>query len=141
VAAEGLTILLAEDDEGQAALIHRSLERARLAARIVRLRSSREVLEYFAQPDRPTQSLLLLLDIRLSSRDGIEVLQELKSRPQTQAIPVYVLAGNDDARDIEVCFALGCNAFVPMPVDYGEFMASMQRLCQFLEVSRFPGTA
>ena len=48
--AEALTILLAEDDEGQATLIHRSFERARLAARIVRLRSSREVLEYFAQP-------------------------------------------------------------------------------------------
>jgi CheY-like chemotaxis protein len=141
VTAEALTILLAEDDEGQATLIHRSFERARLAARIVRLRSSREVLEYFAQPDLASQSIVLLLDIGLSGRDGIEVLQELKSRPETQAVPVYVLTASNHSRDVEVCFALGCNAFVPMPADYSEFMASMQRLCQFLEVSRFPGSA
>jgi hypothetical protein len=28
---------------------------------------------------------------------------------------------------------------MPKPVDYSEFMASTQRVCQFLEVSRFPG--
>jgi CheY-like chemotaxis protein len=111
-----------------------------LQARIVHLRSSREVLDYFAQPERSKQSLLLL-DIRLSGRDGIEVLQQIKGRADTQAVPVYVLTGSNESRDIDVCFALGCNAYIPMPADYSEFMASMQRLCQFLEVSRFPGAA
>jgi CheY-like chemotaxis protein len=136
---EGFTIILAEDDESQAALIRRSLERAKLAARILHLRNSREVLDYFTQPGRSRQSLLLL-DIRLSGRDGIEVLQDLKCRPETQALPVYVLTGSTESRDVELCFALGCNAYIPIPADYSEFMASMQRLCQFLEVSRFPGS-
>jgi CheY-like chemotaxis protein len=135
---DGFTIILAADDDSQASLIRRSFERARLQARILHLRSSREVFDYFAQPDRSKKSLLLL-DIRLSGRDGIEVLQQIKCRPETQALPVYVLTGSSESRDIEVCFALGCNAYIPMPADYSEFMASMQRLCQFLEVSRFPG--
>jgi CheY-like chemotaxis protein len=138
--AEGLTIILAEDDDGHAALIRRSLERARLQARVMQFRSTRELLDYFARPDRPP-SMLVLLDIRLSGGDGIEALQQLKSRPETQAVPVYVLTGEDNRRQVDVCFALGCNAFVPIPTDYSEFMASMQRLCQLLEVSRFPGQA
>ena len=137
---EGLTIILAADDDGHAALIRRSLERARLQARVIQLRTTRELLDYFARPDRPP-SILVLLDIRLSGGDGLEVLQQLKSRPETQAIPVYVLTGDDNPRQIDVCFALGCNAYLPIPTDYSEFMASMQRLCQLLEVSRFPGQA
>jgi CheY-like chemotaxis protein len=139
--AQALTIILAEDDDSQAMLMRRSFERAHIQARVVQMRTSREVLDYFAGQERPSQSVLVLLDISLSGRDGIEVLQELKSRPETQGIPVYVLTGNDTSREIELCFALGCNAYLPKPADYGEFMASMQRLCQFLEISRFPGTA
>jgi CheY-like chemotaxis protein len=138
--AEGLTIILAEDDDAHAALIRRSLERSRLQARIIHLRSCRELLDYFGRADRPP-SMLVLLNVRLSGGDGIEVLQHLKSRPETQAIPVYVLTGDDNPRQIDLCFALGCNAYVPIPTDYSEFMASMQRLCQLLEVSRFPGNA
>jgi CheY-like chemotaxis protein len=137
---EGLTIILAEGDDGHATLIRRSFERAKLRARILHMRTGREVLDYFGSPDRPLQSLLVLLDTRLSGRDGIEVLQQLKSRPETQAVPVYVLTGDDSPREVDLCFALGCNAYLPKPVDYSEFMASLQRLCQFLEVSRFPGT-
>ena len=139
--AEGLTIVLAEDDDSRAALIRRCFERAQLRARVIHLRTGREVLEYFGQPDRSKQRQLVLLDSGLSGRDGIEVLQELKNQPETQAIPVYILTASDDPRDINLCFALGCNAYLPKPVDYSEFTASIQRLCQFLEVSRFPGTA
>src|SRR5215469_4185677 len=94
----GLTIIVAEDDESHAALIRRCLERARLQARVIQMRTSREVMEYFANPDRPLHSVLVLLNIRFSGRDGIEVLQHLKSKPETQAVPVYVLTGDDNAR-------------------------------------------
>jgi CheY-like chemotaxis protein len=138
--AEGLTIILAEDDDSHATLIRRCFERARLQARVVLLKTGREVLEYFANPERTKQRTVVLLNSRLSGRDGIEVLQQLKNQPETQAIPVYVLTASDEPREIDLCFALGCNAYLPKPNDYGEFMASIQRLCQLLEVSRFPGT-
>jgi DNA-binding response OmpR family regulator len=43
---------------------------------------------------------LIMLDVRMGDRDGFEVCQELKSRPETAVVPVVMLSAlsNDDTR-------------------------------------------
>ena len=138
---KALTILLAEDDDGHAALVRRNLQRARMGAEVVRFRDGREVIEYLARgftSDGVRGPVILLLDIRMPGMDGTEVLRRVKSDPVWRALPVYMLTTTDNPVEVERCFELGCNAYLTKPVSYEDFTAAIERLCAFLEVSLVP---
>ena len=133
-----LTILLAEDDDGHAALIERNLVRGGLAARFVRARNGRETLELLRRPEGIAHPLVILLDVRMPEMDGTEVLRVLKSDPGTASIPVYMLTTTDDLREVQNCYELGCNAFITKPIAYEGFVDAVQKLARFLQVSALP---
>ena len=112
MAAEPILIVLAEDDDGHASLVERNLKRAGVANGIQRLKDGQEAIDFFsgngASSGQTTpQPMLLLLDIKMPRVDGIEVLRQLKSNPQTAVIPVIMLTTTDDPREIQRCYELG----------------------------------
>ena len=127
-------------------LVERNLKRAGVANGIQRLRgrpgshrlSSRggslRVAAIRAQP------MLLLLDIKMPRVDGVEVLRQLKSDPQTALVPVIMLTTTDDPREIQRCYELGCSVYITKPVDYQAFVEAINRLGLFLQVVRIPDT-
>ncbi|HKP12991.1 MAG TPA: response regulator [Blastocatellia bacterium] len=140
---EELTILLAEDDDGHAALINRNLRRAGVTDRMIRLRDGQELLDYLRREGAYQQreeagALLVLLDIRMPRLDGLETLRQLKSNSDTAAIPVYMLTTTDDPREVARCFREGCNAYVTKPVAYQEFSETIRGLAAFIQVGQVP---
>lgn len=133
-----LTIILADDDDGHATLIRRNLERSRLNAKIVRLRDGQDVIDYLINQHWELPALLLL-DIHMPRLDGIEALRRIKGDPDAKMIPVYMLTTTDNPREVDRCFALGCNAYLTKPVAYEALVATIQRLCSFLEIGEIPG--
>jgi CheY-like chemotaxis protein len=143
MAIEPLAIVLAEDDDGHASLVQRNLERAGLANGLQRLRDGQEALDYLRAEGNYTgrdtsQSLLLLLDIKMPRVDGVEVLRQLKADPRTALIPVIMLTTTDDPREIQRCYELGCSVYITKPVDYQGFVEAINRLGLFLQVVRLP---
>lgn len=136
---EPVHILLAEDDDGHATLIQRNLRRSGLTNEIVHVTDGQRALDYlhFAGEfaDRPRRGpLLVVLDIKMPRVDGMEVLRQIKSNPATEKIPVVVLTTTDDPREVERCYALGCNVYVNKPVEYESFVEAIRRLGLFLQV-------
>ena len=76
--------------------------------------------------------MLLLLDIKMPRVDGVEVLRQLKSDPQTALVPVIMLTTTDDPREIQRCYELGCSVYITKPVDYQAFVEAINRLGLFL---------
>ena len=72
--------------------------------------------------------------------DGVEVLRQLKSDPQTALVPVIMLTTTDDPREIQRCYELGCSVYITKPVDYQAFVEAINRLGLFLQVVRIPDT-
>ena len=141
--AHPVTIVLAEDDDGHAALIQRNLERAGLANGFVRCKDGQEALDYFRGEGTHTgrvldPSVLLLLDINMPRVDGVEVLRRLKSDPDLKKLPVIMLTTTDDAREVERCYALGCNEYIQKPVDYDKFAEAIRRLGLFVTLLLIP---
>lgn len=137
------TILLVEDDPGHARLIERNLRRAHLTNTLLVLRNGQEAVDYlFAQstPEarRQQQPWLIVLDLNLPGLDGYQVLERLKSHPATKHIPVIILTTTDEPRDIERCYALGCNIYLTKPVDYEAFSDAIRQLGLFLAVVKVP---
>lgn len=132
-------ILIVDDDEGHAILIRENLEAAGLEREIVHFRDGQAVLDFFAQrPAGDGDTYLVLLDIRMPKIDGIEVLRRLKADPKLSKLPVIMLTTTDDAREVERCYALGCNVYIQKPVDYERFADAIRRLGLFLPLLLVP---
>jgi len=140
---EPVLIVLVEDDDGHATLVERNLGRSGVSNRIVRLRDGQEALDFLSgragsSAGALNQPILLLLDIKMPRVDGLEVLRQLKSEPETALIPVIILTTTDDPREIQRCYELGCSVYITKPVDYQAFVDAINRLGLFLQVVRIP---
>lgn len=141
-----VTILLIEDDPGHARLIERNLRRAHITNTVTVLPDGQQAVDYLLHLDtpearRPPLPLLILLDLNLPGLDGYQVLERLKTHPATRHIPVIILTTTDEPRDIERCYALGCNIYLTKPVDYTAFADAIRQLGLFLAIVKVPNGA
>jgi CheY-like chemotaxis protein len=70
------------------------------------------------------QPAVITLDVMMPRRDGWELLQALKVRPETRDIPVLVCSV---LRDRELALALGAADFLPKPITQHTLLAALNR--------------
>jgi CheY-like chemotaxis protein len=138
-----VTLLIAEDDEGHAALILKNLQRAGIHNKIVRFSDGQDTIDFlFGQGEGPHrqhgEAYVLLLDIRMPKVDGIEVLRRIKADPQVSKLPVIMLTTTDDPREIGKCHAMGCSNYITKPIDYDKFVHAIRQLGLFLLIIEVP---
>jgi two-component system, response regulator len=123
---EAVEILLVEDSDADAELITRSLRKANLVNRLVRVRDGVEALEFIfrtgAFKDRNAgYPRLILLDLKMPRMSGIDVLRRLKSDESSKYIPVVVLTSSAEAQDVQESYKLGANSYLVKPVAFADF--------------------
>jgi two-component system, response regulator len=131
--AHTLEVLLVEDDPVDLQLALRELEKYS-KIRIEVARDGEEALDFLfcrgpyasRSPDNPPQ--LVLLDLKLPKVDGLQVLRELKARPETRAIPVVALTSSREEKDLVESYRLGVNSYVQKPVDFDKFRDAIRAL-------------
>jgi CheY-like chemotaxis protein len=134
-------LLVAEDDDGHFALIHKNLRRSGLKNQIIRFTDGQQVLDYFKTKEKAAQhACILLLDLRLPKISGLEVLEYLKTKPEFKRIPIIVLTTANAQQDVEQCHALGCALYIIKPIEYDAFVEAIQRIGTFLDIIEVPGT-
>jgi two-component system, response regulator len=130
----GIEILLVEDNPKDVELTLRAFERANLTNRIHVARDGAEALEFlFCEGPHAGRRMddapkVVLLDLKLPKVDGLEVLQRLKSDPRTKSIPVVVLTSSREQRDVVESYDLGVNSYIVKPVNFEQFLESVQQL-------------
>lgn len=132
-------ILLAEDNANDIELSLAAFKENKLANRVDVVRDGVEALDYLfyrgKYADRPVESpVVILLDIKMPKKTGIEVLKEIKQNPDLRNIPVVMLTSSDLDRDIIESYNLGVNAYVVKPVDFIEFAKAVKTLGLFWTV-------
>lgn len=76
-----------------------------------------------AEPD------VIVLDVMLPGRSGMEILTELRGMPATKDLPVLMLTAKGQAQDRDKAYALGANAFMTKPFANSEILETMRELC------------
>lgn len=137
-------ILLVDDDEGHLELVQRNLRRIGLVNPVIPVGSGAAALDYVYRrgehASRSKRNLLILLDINMpGGMDGVEVLRRIKADPEKRKIPVIMLTTTDDPREVEECYALGCNVYMTKPVDPAAFVDAITRLGLFISIVSVPG--
>lgn len=83
---------------------------------------------------------LILLDLNLPRRNGLEVLAEVKSDSGLLRIPVVVLTTSHAQEDIARSYSLHANAYVTKPIDFDQFMNAIGQIDDFyLTLVKLPG--
>lgn len=62
---------------------------------------------------------LVLMDLELPDRSGIEITQDIRALPEPlkAGVPVIAMTGNTGADDIAACYAAGMNDFLAKPIE------------------------
>lgn len=71
---------------------------------------------------------LILMDLSLPELDGWEATRQLKSSPETQAIPVIALSAHAMAGDRDRALAAGCDEYDSKPVDLPRLLEKIETL-------------
>ncbi|GIV94034.1 MAG: hypothetical protein KatS3mg056_2743 [Chloroflexus sp.] len=101
---------MVEDDVASATLIADYLRRC--GYRVVHVESGEEALAYI-QGELPC---LILLDVRLRTMSGFEVMQHLRSQVATRDLPVLVLTALAMPGDRERCLEAGADEYLAKPI-------------------------
>ena len=131
---EPFLILLVEDNPAHAKLVRRGLERHLVSNRIKHVADGEEALDYLFRRGRYADSStsprphVILLDLRLPKVDGIQVLNTIKSNPETKRIPVVILTTSEAEKDVTAAYDAHANAYLAKPVDFERFSNLMNDL-------------
>jgi len=140
-AAQAVTIVMVEDDEGHARLIEKNLKRAGVFNEVRHFLNGTAALDFLVGDGRPeNRPLLVLLDLNLPDMSGFDILAKLKADAHLRPVPVIVLTTTDDEREIRRCYELGCSVYITKPVNYETFAQAVRQLGLFLAVIQVPPT-
>jgi len=79
---------------------------------------------------------LILLDIMMPEMDGYEVLQHLKSNPETNDIPVIIMSALSDMQSIVKGYQLGAIEYVTKPFQREELLKRVAHRYELFSIKR-----
>ncbi len=129
-----IDILLVEDNPGDAELVRVALNKGKLHNNLHVVSDGVEALAFLRRKDKygnvPCPDLILL-DLNLPKKSGLEVLQDVKADPDLKFIPVVILTSSKEEEDIFKSYCYSANCFVTKPVDFQEFLNAVRTIEEF----------
>lgn len=139
-----MTILVVEDDPLHYELIERSvrsLERANVRYDLFWAKDGEEALDFlfrrknYAQAPRPN---LVLLDLYLPKKHGLDVLNEIKKDEKLRKIPVIVFTVSTDEEEMVRAYDSGAAGFLQKPASPEEFERLLTTVWEYWRIAKLP---
>lgn len=136
-------ILLAEDSLKDVELVLAALKKNNFANEVVVARDGAEALDYLYRRGKfegrhPSLPIVMLLDLKMPKKDGLEVLRQVKSDQDLKLIPVVMLTSSREEADLVKSYRLGVNAYVVKPVGFQQFVDAIKQTGNFWAVINEP---
>lgn len=138
-------ILLAEDDPDDQAFAREALAESRLANELFVVADGQELMDFlrregsFAPPVRAPRPGLILMDLKMPRKDGLEALAEIRGDPELRSLPVVVLTTSRADEDIARSYELGVNSYIRKPVSFPGLVEAIQALGRYwFEIVELP---
>lgn len=134
VSMNGSSVLLVEDDSNDVLFIRRAFLRANPTIEIQIVKDGDAAVDYlsgtgeFSDRDRYPLPGLILLDLKLPRRSGIEVLQWIRQKEAIKRIPVVILTSSRERLDVDLSYDLGVNSYLVKPVSFDDLSTMVESL-------------
>jgi len=135
-------ILLVEDNEGDILLTKEAFEDSKLVTTISVTKDGKEAVDFLSKKGKYKEvdpPHLLLLDVNLPKKNGIEVLHFIKTAEDLKHIPVIMLTTSSSEKDINECYKNYVNCFITKPVEVDSFLEVVSKVEDFwISTARLP---
>lgn len=135
-------ILLVEDNPGDVVLTREALREAKIHNRLSVATDGVEAMAFlrkegqYREAPRPD---LILLDLNMPRKNGIEVLREIKADAALKTIPVVILTTSGADQDVLKAYEFSANCYVTKPVDLYQFVKVVHTIDEFwLTIVKLP---
>ncbi len=135
-------ILLVEDNLADVELIREALSEIASPARLSVVRDGAEAVAFLRREGSYTHAPrpdLILLDLNLPKKNGIEVLKVIRGDETLRGIPAIILTTSEAESDIIRSYATGATCYITKPPDLDGFFAMVDAIHHFwLDVVELP---
>lgn len=117
-------ILLVEDNPGDIRLTQEALKESNMDIHLDVVLDGEQALDFLMKRGKYTEAVrphIILLDLNLPKKNGIEILKEVKVHESLKKIPIIVLTTSDADHDISKAYSLNANCYILKPVDFDDF--------------------
>lgn len=133
-ASRSVDIFIVEDNPGDIRLVKESLTEIGLLNNLSVAENGIEALKFLRREEgygnAPSPDIILL-DLNLPQKKGLEVLREIKEDPKLKDIPVLVLTSSSGMEDIDESYKLNANCYITKPIDYEQLLKTMRCISEF----------
>ena len=135
-------ILLIEDSPSDADLAREALGQGKILNNLHFVEDGVEAMKFLRRKEpylRVPRPDLILLDLNLPKKTGVEVLTEIKADQSLKLIPVVILSTSASQEDIILSYSLHANCYITKPVDFVQFTKVIRLIEEFwLAVVQLP---
>jgi len=137
-APSALRILHVEDDPNDSLLVGHAFRKGVPQAVLTLAVDGEEAQAYLGgtgpYADRSLHPLphLVLLDLKLPKRTGLEVLEWMKSRKDLAGLPVFILSSSTEKSDVEQARTLGATGYLSKQGDMKQLVALAREIAAYL---------
>lgn len=130
-------ILMADDDSDDRLLISEVLQEVHFANEVRFVTDGEALMDYllrqgeYHQPAASPRPDLILLDLNMPKKGGLEALAEIKNNSKLRHIPVVVLTTSQMSDDIQRSYDLGANSFVVKSASFDGLTEAMMILGKY----------
>jgi CheY-like chemotaxis protein len=114
-------ILQVEDDEGDVFLLKRVFEQAGITSPLQTVTDGQMAIDYlsgagdFADRQKHPVPCLVLMDLKLPRKEGLEVLRWIREHPQLNKLVVVMFSNSAEKADVERAYEFGANSYIQKP--------------------------
>lgn len=129
-----IKILLVEDNPGDVFLVSRSLSNSQLNYEMHHVEDGQQAMTYLRHEGEYANTHcphIVLLDLNLPLKSGLEVLQDIKTDQNLKHIPVLILTSSRTEQDILNSYQLYANCYITKPFEVDEFSELIQSIEYF----------
>lgn len=137
-----MKILLVEDNACEADLTREALRETGIQHDLFVVEDGEAATEFLRQEGAYTNATMpdiVLLDLNLPRKGGIEVLSDIKGDVGLSRIPVIVVSNSEAMEDIDAVYQLGGNSYLVKSGDLDRYFSSVKALVEFwMRTARLP---
>lgn len=128
-------MLYVEDEDAAVFLLETALKEMKIDVELRRVSNGEDALAFLNQSgpyrDAPRPDLVLL-DLNLPRKGGLEVLAEMQSEESLRALAVIVFTSSSLATDRKKSLALGAQEYITKPSSFDGFLTAVRAVCAYL---------
>jgi DNA-binding response OmpR family regulator len=126
MSGELATILLVEDERNDVFFLQYAFDAAGIANPLQVVEDGQQAIDYlagkgeYAKRAKHPMPILVLLDLKLPVKSGLDVLRWIQEQPALQTLVVIVLSSSRDTGDVDAAYEAGARSYLVKPLSMSE---------------------